>query len=173
MRYHASMYQTSSRRSVRHATGHCLITNVTKMWHGVKSRLNEWRSVCRNCRFVVKSDIKHECFKIFCDVRNKQQPPGHLCYVATLKPSNFSGRLRYVFFDAECTRSDKIMRLTFSLPVMAIMQPANTAFDPFSIPTCSASVCKILKGVVDLSNTYQTCAQHVFKVWIQRLEYRL
>jgi len=63
----------------------------------------QWRQVCRNCSYLVKSHSKHECFKKFCTFCNKQ-PSGHLCYVAPLKPSKLSNKYLNVFFDTECTQ---------------------------------------------------------------------
>ena len=43
-------------------------------------------------------------FKKFCTFCNKYQHSGYFCYVAPLKPSKFSDKFLYVFFDAECTQ---------------------------------------------------------------------
>ena len=64
----------------------------------------QWRQICRNCSFTVTSDSKHECFKKFCNYCYKNQPSGHFCYVAPLKPRKLSDRFLYVFFDTECTQ---------------------------------------------------------------------
>jgi len=64
----------------------------------------QWRQICRNGNYSVKTDSKHECFKKFCNICNKKQPSGHFCYVAPLKPSKLSDNLFYVFFDTECTQ---------------------------------------------------------------------
>ena len=32
----------------------------------------QWRQVCRNCSYLVTSDLKHECFKKFCTLCNKK-----------------------------------------------------------------------------------------------------
>jgi hypothetical protein len=54
--------------------------------HRVKGKLvRHWRQVCRNCKFLLTSDNKHECLKRFCSNCNKLQPSGHFCYVAPLK----------------------------------------------------------------------------------------
>ena len=66
--------------------------------------LCQWRQVCRNCNYVVTLDNKHECFKKCCIYSYKNQPSGHFCYVAALKPSKLSDRFLYVFFDTECTQ---------------------------------------------------------------------
>jgi hypothetical protein len=59
----------------------------------VKGRLVcQWRQVCPNYRYLVTSDNKHECFKKFCNYCCKNQPSGHYCYVAPLKPSKLSNR---------------------------------------------------------------------------------
>ena len=64
----------------------------------------QWREVWRNCSYLVTLDTKNECFKKFCNYCYKNQPGGHFCYMAALKPSKLSDRVFYVFFDAECTQ---------------------------------------------------------------------
>ena len=64
----------------------------------------QWRQVCRNCTYLVTLDNKHECFKKVCKYCYKNQPSGHFCYVASLKPSKLSDTFLYVFFDTECTQ---------------------------------------------------------------------
>ena len=66
--------------------------------------LCQWRQVCRNCKFFVTSNNKHECFKKFCTNCNKLQPSGYFCYVAPLKPSKLTDMFLYVFFHTECTQ---------------------------------------------------------------------
>ena len=36
----------------------------------------QWRQLCRNCSYSVTADSRHECFKKFCNYRNKKQPSG-------------------------------------------------------------------------------------------------
>ena len=64
----------------------------------------QWRQECPNCSFTVTAYSKHECFKRFCNYCNKNQPSGHFCYVAPLKPSKLTDRFLYAFFDMECTQ---------------------------------------------------------------------
>jgi hypothetical protein len=64
----------------------------------------QWRQICRNCSYLVTLDNKHECFKKFCKYCYKNQPSGHFCYVAPLKPSKLSDRFLYIFFYTECTQ---------------------------------------------------------------------
>ena len=73
--------------------------------HKVKGELVcQWRQVCRNCSVAITGDNKHEYFKRFCNKCNKNQPSGHFCYVATLKPSKLTNGSMYVFFHTECTQ---------------------------------------------------------------------
>ena len=70
----------------------------------LKAAMAKKYTICRNCSYLVTSDNKHECFKKFCNYCSKNQPSGHFCYVAPLKPSKLSDRFLYIFFDTECTQ---------------------------------------------------------------------
>jgi len=71
----------------------------------VKDKLvYQWRQVCRNYSYLATANVKHECFKKFCNFCIKKQPSGDFCYVTVLKPSNLSDKYFYVFFDTEYTQ---------------------------------------------------------------------
>jgi hypothetical protein len=55
-------------------------------WNRETSREN-----CVNvCSQIITSDLKHECFKWFCSICNKNQPSGHFRYMSPLNPARLS-----------------------------------------------------------------------------------
>ena len=110
----------------------------------------QWKQVCRNCSFVVTSDNKHECFKKFCNLCNKIQPSGHLCYMAPLKPSRLSNRFMYVFFDTECTQD---------------LEKRDGSFEHVPNLICAQQMCSKCETNDDLSTDCEQCGKRVHVFW--------
>jgi len=78
---------TSNRRLLN---GKCFENHLTL---NVKGKLVcQWRQVCRNCRYSVRPDSKHQLFKKFRNFCNKKEPSGHYCYLPPLKTTSCRSR---------------------------------------------------------------------------------
>ena len=109
----------------------------------------QWRQVCRNCSYLVKSDSKHECFKKFCTFF-KKQPSGHLCYVAPLKPSYLSNKYLYVFFDMECTQD---------------LEKCDGSFKHVPNLICAQQMCSKCEVVDDVNVDCEQCGKRIHTFW--------
>jgi len=110
----------------------------------------KWRKLCRNCSYSVTADSKHEYFKIFCNICNKTQPSGHLCYVAPLKTSKFSDNFLYAFFDKECTQD---------------FEKRNASFEHVPNRSCAQQMSSKCEAVDDLSFNFEQCGKRVHEFW--------
>ena len=110
----------------------------------------QWRQVCRNCNYSVTTDLKHECFKKFCNICNKKQPSGHFCYVAPLKPSKLSDNFLYVFFGTECTQD---------------LEKLDGSFEYVPNLICAQQMCSNCEAVDEMSVDCEKCGKRIHVLW--------
>jgi len=109
----------------------------------------QWRQLCQNCSFTVTNVSKHLCFKK-CNYFDRNQPSGHFCYVAPLRPNKITDRFLYVFFDTECTHD---------------LQKHGGSFVRIPNLICAQEMCSKYEAVDDVNVDCEQCGYrtHVFR----------